>query len=72
MAYGSLVVSATLGALPTATLAGLAAMPRSLAATTGLWRNAREPSKLGPGIRATIVAALVHGLALAAALCSAS
>lgn len=70
VAYGWLVVSATLGALPIEALAGLAAVPLSLAAATGVWRNAGEPSKLAPAIRAAIAAALIHGLALAVALWS--
>jgi 1,4-dihydroxy-2-naphthoate octaprenyltransferase len=69
-AYLTLIAAAIAGALPGATLAGVAAAPVSLFAAHRLALNAActPTSRLLPAIRATIVAAHLYGLAVAAAL----
>lgn len=69
-AHLALIAAVIAGALPRAALAGLAAAPVSLFAARQLALNAgcTPTSRLLPAIRATIVAAHVYGLSLAAAL----
>lgn len=50
---------------PEPALWGLLSWPLSLAAAGLLWRHARTPQQLRPAIVLTILAALVHGLAMA-------
>ncbi|MCB1747911.1 MAG: prenyltransferase [Gammaproteobacteria bacterium] len=67
-AYAWLAFAVTRGALPwTVVLAGLG-LPPALLAARGLWRHAAQPAVLDRTIVAAILAAHVHGLALAAAL----
>lgn len=68
LAYGGLVALVLAGELPHAALAGLAGLPFSLQAARCLLRHAGSPGLLLPGIRATILAANLHALALLAAL----
>jgi len=51
---------------PEAALWGLVSLPVSLWAAVVLWQNATQPQCLKPAIVLTIVAAVVHGLAMAA------
>lgn len=67
-AYGWLLVAVVSGALPALALAGLAAAPLSVVAAVGLWRHAGEPALLGPTIRVTITAAILHAVMLSVAL----
>jgi len=55
---------------PEPALWGLASMPLSLWAFVLLYKHAEQPSRLMPAIVLTIVAALVHGLAMSAGLIS--
>jgi 1,4-dihydroxy-2-naphthoate polyprenyltransferase len=69
-AYAWLAFAVAAGLLPALALAGLLAAPVSVVAATGVLRNAgREPTTLLlPAVKATILAAHLHGLLLAAAL----
>jgi 1,4-dihydroxy-2-naphthoate octaprenyltransferase len=68
VAYGWLVGSVAAGLLPaTALLALLALVPAGKAAR-GLLGHAAEPARLVPAIKATIGAAMAHGLLLAGGL----
>ncbi len=70
-AYGWLLGAVTLGALPWTALLALAALAPALAATKGLLAHAAEPRQLVPAIRATIGAAMLHGILLAVGLAAA-
>lgn len=63
-AYALLVLWVVMGLLPTSALWSLGALPLSLAASVGLLRHAEDTAGLGPAIGLTILAALVHGVAL--------
>jgi len=67
-AYGWLLAMILAGLLPVRMLVALLAAIPSAFAAYGLWRNAARPAALAPAIRLTIVAAVLHGLMLAAAL----
>jgi len=67
-AYGWLVAAVISEQLPAAALAGLLPGLLSVRAASGLWRFAAEPQRLAPAIRATIAAACLHGLLVAAAI----
>ena len=56
------------GILPRGSLWALLALVPSGVATGVLWKHATEPRQLAPAIRATILAAVLQGLLLAAAL----
>lgn len=56
------------GGLPVHALAALASAPFSARAALDVLRMAERPSGLAPAIRATILAAVVHGTAMAAGL----
>jgi 1,4-dihydroxy-2-naphthoate octaprenyltransferase len=71
LAYLWLAAAVAAGALPLLALAALLAAVPSAYAAARLWRYAGAPQQLAPAIRATIVAALMHGTLLAAALASA-
>ena len=60
-----------MGALPWTALAALAALAPALAATKGLLAHAAQPAQLVPAIRATIGAAMLHGILLAIGLAAA-
>jgi len=56
------------GSAPAPLLAAALPAPLSAFAARELLRHAEEPSRLAPAIRATIAAAMIHGLAGALAL----
>ncbi len=56
------------GDLPPLVLMATLTLPLSILATLGLVRDAREPTRLVPAIKQTILAANLHGLLLVAAL----
>ncbi|HQD82657.1 MAG TPA: prenyltransferase [Quisquiliibacterium sp.] len=68
LAYALLVLAVGAGRLPATALAGLAGLPLSVVAACGLWRDAAQPARLAPAIRATIGAALLHGGGIALTL----
>lgn len=65
LAHVWLAVAVWLLVPPRGALAGLVALPLSLAAALLLWRRRRTPARLGPAIVLTIAAAQVHALAVA-------
>lgn len=67
-AHGWLIIAVVLGALPWPVLAALAALAPALAATRQLLAHADRPAELVPAIRATIGAAMLHGILLAIGL----
>jgi 1,4-dihydroxy-2-naphthoate octaprenyltransferase len=67
-AYAWLVAAVISKQLPAAALAGLLPGLLSWRAASELWRFAAEPQRLAPAIRATIAAACLHGLLVAAAI----
>ena len=67
-AHVSVVVGVAAGALPRLALFSLASLPLSLLAARVLLRHAAIPQALAPGIRLTILAALLHGLILSGCL----
>lgn len=70
LAHATPIGPVALGSIPWPVAAwGLASLPCSLLAAGLLWRWADAPARLRPAIVLTIVAALVHALALAGALC---
>ncbi|MBM3390859.1 MAG: prenyltransferase [Betaproteobacteria bacterium] len=71
IAYGWLIGAVALGALPWTALAALVALAPALAATKGLLALAAQPAQLVPAIRATIGAAMLHGILLAVGLAAA-
>jgi 1,4-dihydroxy-2-naphthoate octaprenyltransferase len=71
IAYGWLIGAVILGALPWTALIALAALAPALTATKGLLAHAGQPAELAPAIRATIAAAMVHGILLAVGLAAA-
>ncbi len=71
VAYAWLIGAVALKALPWTALLALAALSPALLASRGLLTNATGPAALLPAIRATIAAALLHGLLLAAGLVAA-
>ncbi|MBZ0091210.1 MAG: prenyltransferase [Sulfuricellaceae bacterium] len=68
LAYGWLAAAVGLGLLPLVALIALAPAKFSLSAAQDLRRYAAEPKRLAPAIQATILAAIAHGILLAAAL----
>ncbi|WP_416401820.1 prenyltransferase [Alicycliphilus denitrificans] len=70
LAHGWLALAVWLLIPPARALWGLASLPLSLAASALLLRHAGQPQRLRPAIVLTIAAALVHALAIAAALAS--
>lgn len=68
LAHGSLVVGVWAFIHPSGALLGLASLPFSLLAAFFLFQHAHEPSRLKPAIVLTILAVLVHGLAMALGL----
>lgn len=68
LAHGSLVVGVWAFIHPSGALLGLASLPFSLMAAFFLFQHAHEPSRLKPAIVLTILAVLVHGLAMALGL----
>ncbi|CAG0929428.1 MAG: 1,4-dihydroxy-2-naphthoate octaprenyltransferase [Rhodocyclaceae bacterium] len=71
IAYGWLLGAVALGALPWTALLALATLAPALGATKGLLAHAAEPRRLVPAIRATIGAAMLHGILLAVGLAAA-
>ena len=71
MAYGWLIGAVSLGALPWTTLIAVAALLPALAASRQLLAHACRPAELVPAIRATIGAAMLHGILLAVGLIAA-
>ena len=70
LAHGWLALAVWLLIPPDRALWGLVSLPLSLAAGALLLRHAGQPQRLRPAIVLTIAAALVHALAIAAALAS--
>ncbi len=68
LAYTLLVGAVVAGHVPPLALTGLVGLPLSAVAARGLWRDAAQPARLAPAIRATIGAALLHGACVAIAL----
>lgn len=68
LAHGALALLVSVGTVPPAALAGLCSLPLSLAAARLLAHHAARPRELRPAIVLSILAAVVHGLAIAAAL----
>lgn len=68
VAYGWLVLQIGRGNLPQAAGGAALTLVLSFHAARGLIAHASEPTELAPAIRLTIVAALLHGAALAAGL----
>lgn len=71
IAHGWLIGAVALGALPWTALLALAALAPALGATKGLLAHAGQPAELVPAIRATIGAAMLHGILLAVGLAAA-
>lgn len=71
LAHGWLVGAVVAGVLPWPALAALASLIPAAGATRDLFRHAAQPGRLAPAIRATIGAAALHGLLLAAGLVAA-
>ncbi len=67
-AHAATLLAVLLGALPQLALWAELSLPVSLLAARVLWRHAARPPMLVPGIRLTILAALLHGLLLALCL----
>jgi 1,4-dihydroxy-2-naphthoate octaprenyltransferase len=63
-----LVVCVATGRLPFAALFGLVSVVPVVGALRNLWPNAEYPARLAPAVKMTILAAVVHGCALALAL----
>lgn len=72
VAHALPVAFAVAGVLPPPAMAALASAPFSLRAAVLLNRMAEMPAGLAPAIRATILAAVVHGAAMAAGLATAT
>jgi 1,4-dihydroxy-2-naphthoate octaprenyltransferase len=68
VAYGWLAGAVALGALPWTALLALVALAPALTATKQLLAHAAKPAELVPAIRATIGAAMLHGILLAVGL----
>jgi 1,4-dihydroxy-2-naphthoate octaprenyltransferase len=68
LAYGWVLTMVASGRLPPAALLSLLAAAASIGAWRVLWRQAATPSELVPAIKLTILASVLHGLLLAAAL----
>ena len=71
VAYGWLAGAVASGALPWTALLALVALAPALAATKQLLAHAARPADLVPAIRATIGAAMLHGILLAVGLVAA-
>ena len=71
LAHGWLIGAVLARALPWPTLAALASIIPATVAARGLFQHVAEPRLLAPAIRATIGAALLHGLLLAVGLVAA-
>ena len=67
-AYAWLTLAATAGVLPAPALIALVSAAPTFAATRELFRHAEQPAKLAASIKLTILAAVSHGLLLAAGL----
>ena len=67
-AYGWLIFAVLQGWLPAAALSGLVALPLSALAARQLFIHAHQPQRLGPAIRLTIAAMLLHGATVSLAL----
>jgi 1,4-dihydroxy-2-naphthoate octaprenyltransferase len=68
LAHLWLVAEVLEGRLPHAALFGLVALLPVIAALRNLWPNAAHPARLLPAVKMTILAAIVHGSAVALAL----
>lgn len=68
LAHLWLVAGVVAGSLPPAALFGLVSLVPVIAALRNLWPNAGRPSQLVPAVKLTILAAIVHGAAIALAL----
>jgi 1,4-dihydroxy-2-naphthoate octaprenyltransferase len=68
LAYGILILGATIGVLPGFALLGLLSAPLHGRAGAILWRHAGEPDALRPAIVATLSGAMAHGLLLTVGL----
>jgi 1,4-dihydroxy-2-naphthoate octaprenyltransferase len=68
LAHGWLVFAVLSGLLPGAALFALVSLLPAFIAAALLLRQAQSPSRLAPAIRLTILAALLHGVVLAAML----
>lgn len=71
VAYGWLIAAVTAGWLPWAALIALGAAVPAAKATRELLAHAREPAKLLTALKATIGAAMMHGVLLATGLSAA-
>jgi 1,4-dihydroxy-2-naphthoate octaprenyltransferase len=71
IAHATTLVGIAAGALPPACALSLVALPAGAFASVVLWRHAGEPARLTPAIRATIAAALLQGVGLAAGFAAA-
>lgn len=71
LAHCWLLGAVVLGALPWSALIALVALAPGLAASKGLLAHAAQPAQLVPAIRATIGAAMLHGILLATGLVAA-
>jgi 1,4-dihydroxy-2-naphthoate polyprenyltransferase len=67
LAHLWLVGCVVAGHLPGAALFGLASLVPVIGALRNLWPNAAHPARLVPAVKMTILAAIVHGCALALA-----
>jgi 1,4-dihydroxy-2-naphthoate polyprenyltransferase len=71
LAHGWLIGAVLIRTLPWPTLLALASVIPAASAARELFQHATEPRRLAPAIRATIGAALLHGLLLAVGLVAA-
>jgi len=71
LAHGWLLACVAAGLLPHTALLGLVSIVPALAAYRAFAPNVAQPARLVPAIRLTILAALLHGGALAAGLIAA-
>lgn len=68
LCYGWVIAMVATDHLPALALVSLLGIAPSFAALRCVWRHAEKPAELVPAIKLTIMAAVVHGLLLAAAL----
>lgn len=68
LAYGWIIAMVVMSQLPWQALLSLTAAAASLGALRDLWRHAASPTNLVGAIKLTILAAVLHGLLLAAVL----
>jgi 1,4-dihydroxy-2-naphthoate octaprenyltransferase len=71
VAYGWLIAAVTAGWLPWAALIALGAAVPAARAARELLAHAREPARLVSALKATIGAAMMHGVLLATGLSAA-